>query len=337
MPRSLVAVAILSVAFHALFYPSPSVAGPFSSCASLLTRITTVLKGSAVSRPPAEPAHSPILDLLSSKPLTDPEVLRLFTRSPLRNIVHLNYLENMPDSLREAFVPWLEGQSKLSYREMLRKQHRILTRGLNGSNPYLSTDLNQPLQKRNIGRFRYETWLPALHPELRFSMSAFYDSPEDYPDYFLEFAKKRDGSTRYLTAIEGIPHARRPDCRLTISKTQSTAVTDLRLYMTYPSASHSETYVDAIEVLMVKLKNTPVGAPREEWVPLLADFIQLFSAGLPFERVNFSIAMSQVNTILMKQGLRGVENGELDLASVMMPTAEFREVFIKHVEKAQQP
>jgi hypothetical protein len=92
--------------------------------------------------------------------------------------------------------------------------------------------------------------------------------------------------------------------------------------------------------IMEKLRNLPnenavKGTDQQSLLDLLADYLQLFSAGLPFERVNFSIAMAQVNYILMNHGIRGIENGELDLISMMVPTPLFRTIFTDAVLNAK--
>ena len=44
------------------------------------------------------------------------------------------------------------------------------------------------------------------------------------------------------------------------------------------------------------------------------NFVSLCLAYLPFQKVNNSIAMAQLNFILIYKGLRGIEHGELDLS-----------------------
>jgi hypothetical protein len=105
--------------------------------------------------------------------------------------------------------------------------------------------------------------------------------------------------------------------------------------MRYPQNHSTEYYLGEMAQIMEEIRDLPPNAPKPRTLHLLADYIQLFSAGLPFDRVNFSIAMAQVNYVLMSHGLRGIENGELDLISAMVDTTLFRKIFSDFVLESQ--
>jgi hypothetical protein len=311
-----------------------ALATPLPSCSELLLKLKSVLTGVPIPSRSSTQVNSPLVDHLNSRSLSDPEIVRLFTRHAKDVVVHPYYLENMADSIREVFAPWFEKNSSSSYKRMLKHQHAILTQGLNGKNFYLSSSDTIRMKKHRSGQFRYETTSLFNRPVLEFSMNAFSDSPGRCPVYLREFLDKHQNGLYYKTPIEGIPADQRPDAKLYVQRING-ALLDFHFYYSYPSSHKSEIYVTQLEKVMTKIRDLPRETPQDLLLSLLADYIQLFSAGLPFDRVNYSIAMSHVNYILMSYGLRGMENGELDLASVMLSTDEFRKAFKFEFEKTQ--
>ncbi|NDG83619.1 MAG: hypothetical protein EBX52_01105 [Proteobacteria bacterium] len=294
-------------------------------CSSLLTRIKTLFTGTPVPVRFSGNVSSPLIALLDSRPLNSPEILRLFTRSPEAMVLNPHYIQNMADSIREGFAPWFERKTDLSFPHMLKLQHSILTLGLDGKSLYLSTAASVPMKKRAIGKFRYELTSLTSGEHLEFSLADLYPRPSDYPDSVLDFLAKKPDRVRYWTAINRVPVNERPEADLTIFRPYG-PVSNLRFRMTYPKAHHSKTYVRIMQEVMEEIRSLPENTPGEVLFPLLADYIQLFSVGLPFKRVNY---------VLMKHGFRGLENGSLDLFSAMLPTEEFRKAFAIEVKKAQ--
>ena len=335
--RLTVALLTLTTGSTALAPASPSnsaLAIPQVSCSELLLKLKSALTRVPIPKRSPVQVNSPLVDLLNSKPVTDPEMIRLFTRHPDTIISNPHYLENMADSIRESFAPWFENKSDLTYPKMLKQHHAILTQGLTRRTPYLSSSNFTRMKKHRSGRFRYEMASLFNRPILEFSLNAFFDGPRDCPPALLEFLNKHDKGLYYRTSVESIPIEYRPNAILWVFR-QNGNLVDFHFQLTYPESAKSEIYVKALEVKMLHLKNLPKGVSQDALTSPLADYIQLFSVGLPFDRVNFSIAMSHVNYILMSHGFRGMENGELDLASAMLSTQEFRKAFTDEFKRAQ--
>ena len=277
---------------------------------------------------------SPMIELLNTRSPQDPEVIRLFVRRPSEPLLSRNYIPNISDSIKESFAPWFEGKSRESFQKMLKVQHTILTMGLDGVHPYLSTSKHQPLGSRSIGKFRFERSSLFLSPYLQFTLSEYFNLSALHPS-LRTFLEESDSGRIYRLELESIPEPRLPLTELSVLHSPG----GFRNYMIryrYPAGPHTETFVEELEELMGRIRRIPSDGPKEKLLEHLADYVQLFSAGLPFERVNYSIAMAQVNYILMKHGFRGIENVELDLLAVIVPTPVFRQIFADAVKNAQR-
>jgi hypothetical protein len=305
---------------------------PFS-CRDFLVRTSSLIFGHPVPKKSDVIIDSPMIALLKNHSVQDPEVIRLFTRHAGDPLLNRNYIQNISDSIRESFAPWFEGYSPHSFQKMLKLQHVILTMGLNGVHPYLSTSKSQPLGSRSIGRFRNERSSLFLSPYLEFNLSEHFNLASLHPA-LRAFLEESDSSRIYQLAIHSVPVNQRPVTELTVYESARGYNTYVIRYR-YPESHKTKIFVEELEDLMTQMRLVPVNGPKEKLLHLLADYIQVFSVGLPFERVNFSIAMAQVNYILMKHGFRGIENGELDLVSVIVPTPVFRQVFSDAVRAAQ--
>ncbi len=309
-------------------------AAPFS-CRDSLVRAREWVLGRPSPKKSEVIIESPMITLLREHSLQDREVIRLFTRHAGEPILNQNYLQNITDSIRESFAPWFEGESKESFQRMLRIQHVILTMGLDGNHPYLSTSDSHALSPSSRGRFRYEMSSLFMSPYLHFQISEHF-TPGSLPPAFRTYLEEEAPGRSYQVPIHAIPEPHQPEVQLTTLNV-GPGSQDFLIRYRYPSNPVSKTYVEELASIMETLRQLPSDAPEEKLLHLLADYIQIFSAGLPFDRVNYSIAMAQVNYILMKHGLRGIENGELDLISVTVPTPVFRQVFSDAVRDAQLP
>jgi|GEM_PF-5219693 len=327
------------LAFAGLF--SLSLSGPLSrisqasplSCRDFLVRAKSWMLGRPDPRPSKYRVSSPMIDLLDHHDLTHPEVIRLFVRHSDAPVTSQNYLQNISDSIRESFAPWFEGKSDESFEKMLKLQHVILTLGLDGNHPYFSTSYRNPLAPGSRGRFRYEMSSLFMSPYLQFRVSEYF-SPGTLHPAFRTFLEHDAPGRFYQVLIYAIPEPHRPEVQLSPLNADS-RILDFHVRYRYPSNPVSKTYVEELASTMNELRELPSGAPKEKLLNLLADYVQLFSAGLPFDRVNYSMAMAQVNYILMNHGFRGIENGELDLVSVIVPTPVFRQVFSDAVKASQ--
>jgi hypothetical protein len=333
----------LFAALCLLALASPTVtsqAAPLS-CRDFLVKAKSWMLGRPDPRPSGYRVSSPMIELLDQHALTDPEVVRLFVRQMDKPVKSEHYLQNISDSIREGFAPWFEKAAPGSYVEMLKLQHVILTMGLDGSHPYLSTSMSQPLSSGSRGRLRYELSSLFMSPYLQYHISDYFNLSALHPA-FKEFLEVGRPGSSYLVAIDGIDEPHRPVMELrTLNLAQG--IQNYSVRYRYPPNPGTRFYVEELEKKMESLRALPAseGSPVTGKVPsadllnLLADYVQLFSAGLPFDRVNYSMAMAQVNYILMKHGMRGIEHGDLDLIAVVVPTRVFRQVFSDAVKAGQ--
>ncbi|MBU6153360.1 MAG: hypothetical protein KGP28_03565 [Bdellovibrionales bacterium] len=321
--------------FFALFsgpLSHPAFSASFS-CRDLLVHASSLIFGHPVPKKSEVIIQSPMIELFNTHSIRDPEILRLFTRHPKEKLLSRNYIQNIKDSIQESFAPWFEGQSADSFQKMLKLQHTILAMGLDGRHPYLSTSKNQPLGSRSIGRFRHEKSSLFLDPNLLFNLSEYF-KPDALPPALRSFLEEIDSSRTYPVAIASIPENQRPICALSVFHSPG-GYKNYSIRYRYPPSQHTGVFVEKLEDLMTRMRKIPLDGPKDELIEHLADYIQVFAAGLPFERVNYSIAMAQANYILMKHGFRGMENGELDLLAVIVPTPVFRLIFADAVKNAQ--
>ena len=312
--------------------PTPALASP-AACRDFLLPVWSFLIGRPTPKRSEVLVSSPMVDFLNSHSPEDREVIRLFTRHPKLPVFSPNYIPNMMDSIRESFAPWFEKKTPESFQKMLKMQHAILTLGIDSKHPYLSTSMDHALRSTSIGRFRYQKTSPFSRPHLEFAISDLYLS-QAIPPGLQNFLDEIDSYREYLLPIASIPEAHRPEARITVLYMPGGGRNYL-FKMRYPENHSTEYYLGEMAQIMEEIRDLPPNAPKPRTLHLLADYIQLFSAGLPFDRVNFSIAMAQVNYVLMSHGLRGIENGELDLISAMVDTTLFRKIFSDFVLESQ--
>jgi hypothetical protein len=315
-----------------LFLALPSgIARADDSCSGLLARIKTKLYGWFVTEKSVESAPT-MTKLLESKLPTDPEVIRLFVRFPNTNTMP-NYVNNMIRSTQMVFAPWYRREFTEPYADMLRKQHWLLTWGQTGEEMYLSTSLYGPLTLEEIGMFRHE--LPPISPaELRFPFAEKLGGLDKHPEPVAAFLKTiKPGEVRWVSLTE-VPRMAHPRASV-LPKVYNNETTEVLFTQFYPAQEHTQFYVNALEKIMLELRDLPHPSPLETLVPRLASTIKLFSIGLPFKKVNFSIAMSHVNFILMEHGYRGIENGLLDIYSMLLPEETFHALLLDTIRKAQ--
>jgi len=96
-----------------------------------------------------------------------------------------------------------------------------------------------------------------------------------------------------------------------------------------PDGKYVYYYLAMMEMLMYSLR-------REKFnYRMLANYINLFVIGHPFERINFSICMAQVNAILSIWNCKTIYHGYLDFECFMYDYDKIEEIFINSLEKDQ--
>lgn len=307
------------------------------SCLEFLLQVRNSLIGPSGPKPRISPHRvaAPLLDLIDAKGLNDPEVIRLFVRRSYRPVEQHNYIRNSADALREVFAPWFERLEGDAFQDMLKLHHATIVRGLDRKYSYRSTSTEHPIGGRAIGRLRYEALRSHHGAFFDFVLTADQLEGMQFPA-FLNWLKEPRPVKVFPLELEGIPPAHRPDARWTLAFSPEEGWLG-RYKVSYPEDGFTRTYVNRMALIMEEVRSLPVrgaaarGQEQDRLLRLLADYVQLFVVGLPFDRVNYSIAMAQANYVLMKHGLRGIEHQELDYIALMTPTRVFREVFAEAV------
>ena len=99
----------------------------------------------------------------------------------------------------------------------------------------------------------------------------------------------------------------------------------LRLYL--PQNKYVKYYINKMEEIMNCLRN------GNKSLDLLGHYIQLGVIGHPFEKVNFSLIMSEVNYILDLWGYIPINHGYLDFECFLNPTKNIIRSFKQTVNK----
>jgi len=89
-----------------------------------------------------------------------------------------------------------------------------------------------------------------------------------------------------------------------------------------PDSKYVSLHLLLMEILIQKIR-----ANRPLDLESLVAYIQLFVIGHPFEKINFSICMAQVNAILWIKGFEPVYHGWLDFECFMYDYSRLAEIF----------
>ncbi len=283
-------------------------------------------------RKPSTPLnlHSPMLEWIDNHDLRSTEVKNLFIRIPGSPVFDPYYIKNAVDSLKTEFAPWFEGHSNQSFQDMMRAQHKTLAVGLDRKSFYRSPSSNSFLKPRSAGKLRVDR----MWEHSPVSTSFYADSLcKNYwcPEGFFEHLKREREISPHRLEIEGIPFESRPEGLYSWHPRWN-----FSFDMVYPTTEHMKPYLARMEQLMLDLRKITPETPKEAWMPLLADYVQLFSVSLPFDRINFSQAMIQVNYILMRQGYQGISHGALDYLAMTYSSHEYRKIFESAVTRFQK-
>ena len=104
----------------------------------------------------------------------------------------------------------------------------------------------------------------------------------------------------------------------------------------YPAPADLQKYLDLMDVTLTQIHEALKLNPRSlKTLRLLARFYQLGIVGHPFVRVNNSVLMALVNTVLIRMGLVPISHGKLDYEVRILSSDLATKVFIEHVSAAQ--
>ncbi|WP_331338572.1 protein kinase [Bdellovibrio sp.] len=234
------------------------------------------------------------------------------------------YPVRMHDSMRLVFEPFVDdvlaGRER-DFEEMLRTQHRIVAAGIDGNSKYWGSSIGFWnyifLNKAVPGKFRNEVFnLGKLNFRLRLVISVDKTLDRD-------FKANTTGVTEFVK-IAGVPADLLP----------SRKSSEDSVYYVYPPVDGIPTFLNLMEKnLLTALKLMREGEPRERVLPYLADYVQLGVSGHIFNLANYSIYMTQVNSILRRLGYEGISPANLDYHALVEDSEVFRQRFAREVER----
>jgi len=94
-------------------------------------------------------------------------------------------------------------------------------------------------------------------------------------------------------------------------------------------------YLIPMYKILNKIKNYYLSNNKEEALDLLGHYIQLFVIGHPFEKVNFSICMIQINTLLNLFFQKDIYHEYLDFKCFLLDTKVIIKEFKKMIRKTK--
>jgi hypothetical protein len=92
-----------------------------------------------------------------------------------------------------------------------------------------------------------------------------------------------------------------------------------------PHEKHVRMYVELMEVLMLRLK-------QGVCLTTLANYMNLFVIGHPFERINYSICMAQINAVLWLNGYEPMLHDYMDFKCFLFDSDIIEKHFISRVK-----
>lgn len=204
-----------------------------------------------------------------------------------QNHINETYMRNMFGAT-QFFIRWFESDGDtVSFRNMLKHMHRIVSVDYEGH-----TNSNYVLKVSDGFRGdRGVTWHPTLKKQ-----------------WFTGIGDEKN--------IRPVVPYMIPDMSHWLENTHEGYVLHL------PDSKWVNSYLATMDILMQKMQ---VNISLD--IRMLAAYIQLFVIGHPFEKINFSICMAQVNAILWLKGYEPIYHGWLDFECFMYDYKRIVEIF----------
>jgi hypothetical protein len=204
-------------------------------------------------------------------------------------------------------TPW----TAASVSALLSDMHKVACLGVNGDRPYTSghysTDAIHPGQMRGEGMPR--------------SSRARAGHYADAITKQLGLPAPIDGSV----AVRGVDAREQP-------------VSFVNGMHFYPDGGSLEPYMKSAASILEALRKTPPPPPGTKGssavVDQVADLYHVLANARPFDQVNNSMFMSQVNVLLTRHGHAPVPHGWIDHLAHRLPAESFRKVFAAHLAGA---
>jgi|GEM_PF-5760166 len=293
-------------------------------------------------------------DLFDFLEINTAEWKRLSVRNPMDKLLDEGYLQRLKISLEKAFMPWFESVepfNDLPFQETLRLQHILLVTGENGNERYKGATL--PLHNYSgppipPGQYRYER--PDLANAnghfMTFRADAKLKSKSHYLQRMIEFYRKFPTPTKPHEPVDVFPEPlTHPESVIDLFKLPRVDIgvkiwnEIFSQYIThhYPSPRDVPKIISAMAEIMNELKLHSSAITPKTWpvfFELVAEYCYLGIHAHPFEAGNFSLIMSHVNYILVRNGFQGISHENLDYIGLSEHFAEFRKILQTQIADA---
>ncbi len=213
--------------------------------------------------------------------------------------IDYKYIRNIRNSIYDIFAPYFHNHLKLTFRNMLKAQHKSIV-----NNNYCG--YTNPINKVPQSLIRDEINISLYQPLLK-------------KEWYVEELKNLNSYINETINVEifDIPK----EMWHHVENTKE----GLRLYL--PPNKYVKYYINQMEKIMNYFRE------GNQSLDMLAYYIQLGVICHPFEKVNFSLIMSQVNYILDFWGYNPINHEYLDFECFLNSTKKIIESFKKKVNK----
>ncbi|MDH4379313.1 MAG: hypothetical protein QE263_05360 [Vampirovibrionales bacterium] len=228
--------------------------------------------------------------------------------------IPLNYRQNSAEARFRMEQAMNNGSynNPQAYKQAMQEAHDISYRGYSGNNYYY--EKNGQLLKINGGKIRGPGVLKNYYP---LEADRVVVVGRDYNATYI--GAQRRGYKNQLD-LEGIPNDAQP-----------VNVEDVHFY---PDGKYMDLYFKRMQQTGKEvLTLIQSGAPHQPIVAKIAKHYQYAANARPFEQINNSLFMNEVNLMLRRAGLHEIPHGILDHAAQRLQPQAFQQYFINYVEQ----
>jgi hypothetical protein len=198
-----------------------------------------------------------------------------------------------------------------SYKKAMQEAHDISYRGCSGNNYYY--EKRGQLLKINGGKVRGTGVLKSYYP---LEADRIVAVGRDYNATYIGAGRQ---GYRNQIELEGIPNDAQPG--------------NAEKVHFYPDGKYMDLYFKRMQETGKEVLNLiKSGAPHQHIVTNIAKHYQCAANARPFEQINNSLFMNEVNLMLRRAGLHEIPHGILDHAAQRLQPQTFQQYFINYVE-----
>ncbi|MHA1437966.1 MAG: hypothetical protein ACTSPD_10350 [Promethearchaeota archaeon] len=234
----------------------------------------------------------------------------IFIRDPNQKDIDEQYIDNCIRSIEEVFIPYMTeyirqpktiSEAHRLFRQILKTQHKIIV-----GEHYKGYTKYPKMDRLPSNRIRDDIPIKIQKPILK---KEWYR--EELKNYNLKRGEKRTIVVKSMFPKSG--------------HTIEDVGDGLKLY--FPDIVYVDFYLGRMAQIMALISSSypfiRCSGTRDEidqLLNLLGWYIHLFVICHPFEKVNFSLCMTQVNYILIRLGHQGISHGYLDFKCFLNDT-----------------